>query len=329
MFFFDGCPDQSPGMTTAPHPGILLMTIRFDGRVAIVTGAGNGLGRAHALGLASRGAKVVVNDFGGARDGTGGSLTPAEAVVEEIRKAGGEAMADGADVSNFEQVKAMVAKATEKWGSVDLMCANAGILRDKSFAKMEVADFAKVIDVHLTGTFYCCKAVWDGMRERQYGRIVVTTSSSGLCGNCGQPNHGAAKTGMVGLMNVLAEEGRKHNIRVNTISPTAATRMTEELLPPQALALMKPEAITPAVLYLLGEEAPTRTIMGAGAGSFAVIRILETEGINLPPSDWTPDAVSAHFAEISDMGKAKALEGAFQQTQKYVGQAAARTGIKL
>ena len=227
------------------------MTIRFDGRVAIVTGAGNGLGRAHALGLASRGAKVVVNDFGGARDGTGGSLTPAETVVEEIRKAGGVAMADGADVSNFEQVKAMVRRATKEWGSVDLLCANAGILRDKSFAKMEVADFAKVLDVHLTGTFYCCKAVWDGMRERNYGRIVVTTSSSGLYGNFGQANYGAAKTGMVGLMNVLAEEGRKNNIRVNTISPTAATRMTEELLPPQALALMKPEAITPAVLYLL------------------------------------------------------------------------------
>jgi NAD(P)-dependent dehydrogenase (short-subunit alcohol dehydrogenase family) len=279
--------------------------------------------------LASRGARVVVNDFGGARDGTGGSLTAAEAVVEEIRKAGGVAMADGADVSNFEQVTAMVARATKEWGSVDLLCANAGILRDKSFGKMEVADFAKVLDVHLTGTFYCCKAVWDGMRERSYGRIVLTTSSSGLFGNFGQANYGAAKTGMVGLMNVLAEEGRKNDIRVNTISPTAATRMTEELLPPQALALMKPDAITPAVLYLLAEDSPTRTIMGAGAGSFAVIRILETEGINLPEADWTPDAVAAHFAEISDMSTAKALQGAFEQTQKYVGQAAARAGIKL
>jgi NAD(P)-dependent dehydrogenase (short-subunit alcohol dehydrogenase family) len=305
------------------------MTIRFDGRVAIVTGAGNGLGRAHALGLASRGAKVVVNDFGGARDGTGGSSNPAEAVVEEIRKAGGEAMADGADVSNYEQVTAMVAKATAKWGSVDLLCANAGILRDKSFGKMEVADFAKVIDVHLTGTFYCCKAVWNGMRERNYGRIVVTTSSSGLYGNFGQANYGAAKTGVIGLMNVLAEEGRKTDIRVNTISPTAATRMTEELLPPQALALMRPEAITPAVLFLLSENAPTRTILGAGAGSFALIRILETAGVNLPPSEWTPDAVAAHFAEIGDMSTAKALEGAFQQTQKYVEQAAERAGVKL
>lgn len=305
------------------------MTIRFDGRVAIVTGAGNGLGRAHALGLARYGAKVVVNDFGGARDGTGGSMTAAEAVVEEIRKAGGEAMADGADVSDFEQVTAMVAKATEKWGAVDIMCANAGILRDKSFAKMEVADFAKVLNVHLTGTFYCCKAVWEGMRARNYGRIVLTTSSSGLYGNFGQANYGAAKSGMVGLMNVLAEEGRKTDIRVNIISPTAATRMTEELMPKQALDLMRPDAITPAVLFLLGENAPTRTIMGAGAGSFAVIKILESEGINLPRNEWTPDAVAAHFNEIADMSKAQALEGAFQQTQKYVAQAAAAAGIKL
>jgi NAD(P)-dependent dehydrogenase (short-subunit alcohol dehydrogenase family) len=304
----------------------MLMTIRFDGRVAIVTGAGNGLGKAHALGLAKLGAKVVVNDFGGARDGTGGSMTSAEAVVEEIRQLGGIAIADGADVSDFEQVKAMVDKATAEWGSVDLMCANAGILRDKSFAKMELADFAKVLDVHLTGTFYCCKAVWDGMRARNYGRIVLTTSSSGLYGNFGQANYGAAKTGMIGLMNVLAEEGRKADIRVNTVSPTAATRMTEELLPPQALALMKPEAITPAVLYLLSQDAPTRTIMGAGSGSFAVIKLLESEGVNFPEDEWSPDTIASHFAEISDMSKAKALEGAFHQTQKYIAQAEARVG---
>jgi NAD(P)-dependent dehydrogenase (short-subunit alcohol dehydrogenase family) len=304
------------------------MTIRFDGRVAIVTGAGNGLGRAHALGLAKLGAKVVVNDFGGARDGTGGSMTAAESVVEEIRAAGGTAVADGADVSNFEQVQAMVDKATKDWGSVDLMCANAGILRDKSFAKMELADFAKVLDVHLTGTFYCCKAVWEGMRARNYGRIVLTTSSSGLYGNFGQANYGAAKTGMVGLMNVLAEEGRKTDIRVNIVSPTAATRMTEELLPAQALQLMKPEAITPAVEYLLSENAPTKTIMGAGAGSFAVIKILESEGVNFAEADWSPDTIAAHFADISDMSKAKALEGAFHQTQKYVEQAAIRLGVK-
>jgi len=305
------------------------MTIRFDGRVAIVTGAGNGLGRAHALGLAARGARVVVNDFGGARDGTGGSLTPAEEVVEEIRKAGGQAMADGADVSDLAQVTAMVERATKEWGSVDIMCANAGILRDKSFGKMDPADFRKVLDVHLVGSFNCAKAVWDGMRERNYGRIVFTTSSSGLYGNFGQANYGAAKTGMVGLMNVLAEEGRKSDIRVNVISPTAATRMTEELVPAPVLKMMKPEAVTPAVLFMLGENAPTRTIMGAGAGSFAVIKVMESEGLNLPEEEWTPDAVAANFAAISDMTNAKNLEGAFHQTNKYVEQAARRAGIRL
>jgi NAD(P)-dependent dehydrogenase (short-subunit alcohol dehydrogenase family) len=279
--------------------------------------------------LATGGARVMVNDMGAARDGSGGSVSPAEAVVEEIRKAGGEAMADGADVSNFEQVKEMVAKATAKWGSVDLMVANAGILRDKSFGKMEPDDFAKVIAVHLTGTFNCCRAVWDGMRERNYGRIVVTTSSSGLFGNFGQANYAAAKAGMVGLMNVLAEEGRKTNIRVNTISPTAATRMTEGLIGPEILALMKPEAITPAVLYLLSEDAPTRTIMGAGAGSFAVIKVVETEGLNLPQDQWTPDAIAANFAKIGDMSTARDLGGAFFQTFKYVEQAAKAAGIKL
>lgn len=305
------------------------MAIRFDGRVAIVTGAGAGLGRAHALGLAKLGARIVVNDMGAARDGSGGSVSPAEEVVEEIRKSGGEAIVNGADVSNYEQVKEMVAQATAKWGSVDLMVANAGILRDKSFGKMEPDDFAKVVSVHLTGTFNCCKAVWDGMRERNYGRIVVTTSSSGMFGNFGQANYGAAKAGIVGLMNVLAEEGRKTNIRVNTISPTAATRMTEGLIPPDVLALMKPEAITPAVMYLLSEDAPTRTIMGAGAGSFAVIKIVETEGLNLPQSEWTPDAVAANFEKIADMSKARDLGGAFFQTYKYVEQAAKAAGIKL
>jgi NAD(P)-dependent dehydrogenase (short-subunit alcohol dehydrogenase family) len=294
------------------------------------SGCNNDAGCSRSVALRRSGrASVKPSDFGGARDGTGGSMTAAETVVEEIKKAGGTAMADGADVSNYEQVQAMVAKATKEWGSVDLLVANAGILRDKSFGKMELSDFQKVIDVHLAGTFYCCKAVWDGMKERNYGRIVLTTSSSGMFGNFGQANYGAAKAGIVGLMNVLAQEGRKTDIRVNTVSPTAATRMTEELLPPQALQLMKPEAITPAVLFLLSENAPTRTTLGAGAGSFAQIKIIETEGINLPESEWTPDAIAAHFAEISDDSKAQALEGAFQQTQKYVAQAAARLGIKM
>lgn len=300
------------------------MTIRYDDRVAIVTGAGNGLGRLHALGLASRGAKVVVNDFGGARDGTGGSLTAAETVVEEIRSLGGIAVADGADVSDPEQVTAMVDRAIAEWSRVDLLVANAGILRDKSFAKMELADFKRVLDVHLTGTFLCCKAVWEIMRARNYGRIVLTSSGSGLYGNFGQANYGSAKAGMLGLMNVLAEEGRKSDIRVNLIAPSAATRMTEELLPPQLLELLKPEAITPAVLFLLGEDAPTRTMMGVGAGSFAVIKVMESEGVNFAEADWTPETVAAHFAQIGDMSGARAIEGAGPQSQKYLAQAAAR-----
>ncbi len=305
------------------------MTIRFDGRVAIVTGAGAGLGRAHALGLAKRGARVVVNDLGAATDGSGGSVHPAEAVAEEIRAAGGEAMVSGADVSDLRQVEDMVAQAAARWGRVDLLVANAGILRDKSFAKMEPDDFARVLAVHLVGSFNCCRAVWNGMQERGYGRIVLTTSGSGLYGNFGQANYGAAKAGIVGLMNVLAQEGRKSDIRVNAIAPNAATRMTEGLIPPDILALMKPEAITPAVLYLLSENAPTRTIMGAGAGSFSVVRIVESAGINLPEDEWTPEAVAARFAEIGDLAQARQPRDAFDQLAGLIEQAAKRVGIKL
>ena len=305
------------------------MTIRFDGRVAIVTGAGNGLGREHALALASRGAKVVVNDFGGARDGSGGSLSAAETVVEEIRQLGGIAIADGADVSNEEQVNAMVNRAVAEWGKVDILVANAGILRDKSFAKLEPDDFDKVIAVHLKGTYLCCRAVWPMMREQNYGRIVVTSSSSGLYGNFGQANYGAAKAGMLGLMNVLSIEGRKNDIRVNLLAPTAATRMTEELLPPQLQELLKPSALTPAALYLVSENAPTRTAMGAGAGSFSVIQVLESEGINVPEAEWTPETIAAQFEKISDMTGARALQNASEQTQKYAMQAAARMNVKV
>ncbi len=305
------------------------MTIRFDGRVAIVTGAGAGLGRAHALGLAKRGARVVVNDLGAATDGSGGSVHPAQVVAEEIRAAGGEAMVSGADVSDIRQVEDMVAQAAARWGCVDLLVANAGILRDKSFAKMEPDDFAKVLAVHLVGTFNCCRAVWSGMQERGYGRIVLTTSGSGLYGNFGQANYGAAKAGVIGLMNVLAQEGRKSDIRVNAIAPNAATRMTEGLIPRDILALMQPEAITPAVLYLLSEDAPTRTIMGAGAGSFSVVRIVESVGINLPEDEWTPEAIAARFPEISDLAQARQPRDAFAQMAGFVEQAAKRAGIKL
>lgn len=305
------------------------MSIRFDNRVAIVTGAGNGLGRAHALGLAARGAKVAVVDFGGALDGSGGSSTAAERVVEEIRAAGGEAMAHGANVADFAQVEDMAARVSERFGRVDILVNNAGILRDKSFSKMDLADFRAVMDVHVMGSVNCTKAVWDGMRERNYGRIVFTASASGIFGNFGQSNYGAAKAAMVGLMNVLHIEGAKNNIRVNTLAPTAATRMTENLLPEAVLKLMTPESITPGLLYLVSEDAPSRVILGAGAGAFARTIITETEGIYLDASERTPEAVAARFAEISATEGERALEGAFEQTLKFVHKAAAAEGITL
>jgi NAD(P)-dependent dehydrogenase (short-subunit alcohol dehydrogenase family) len=305
------------------------MTIRFDNRVAIVTGAGNGLGRAHALGLAARGARVVVNDLGGARDGSGGSSDAALSVVEEIRRSGGEAMSDGANVADHAQVQAMVERALAAWGRVDILVNNAGILRDRTFAKMELADFEAVLDVHLMGAVHCCKAVWDTMRTQGYGRIVMTSSSSGLYGNFGQSNYGAAKMGVVGLMNVLHHEGQKYGIRVNTLAPTAATRMTQDLIPPDRLALMKPEAITPGVLYLASEEAPSQTILCAGAGVFAVARIVETEGLYLPEEERSPETIAARFAEIARPEGAKPLPGAFDQTDKFVRRAAAAEGIDL
>ena len=305
------------------------MKISFEGRVAIVTGAGNGLGRAHALGLAARGAKVVVNDLGTARDGNGGSSAAAEKVVEEIRAAGGQAIADGANVADFSQVQAMTAMVKREWGRVDILVNNAGILRDKSFAKMDLADFRTVIDVHLMGSVHCTRSVWDIMREQNYGRIVMTTSSSGLYGNFGQSNYGSAKAGVIGLMNVLAQEGRKNDIRVNTLSPTAATRMTEDLISADMLALMTPELITPGLLYLVSQDAPTRTILCAGAGAFAVARIVETKGAYIPENERTPETVAARFAEIADTTEAQALESALQQTDKFVNMAAKAKGIRL
>jgi NAD(P)-dependent dehydrogenase (short-subunit alcohol dehydrogenase family) len=301
------------------------MTIRFDKRVAIVTGAGGGLGRSHALGLAARGAKVVVNDLG--RDGEP-SVTSL-AVVAEIEAAGGEAIADGADVANAEQVAAMVARAHAKWGGVDILVNNAGILRDKTFTKMTLDDFELVVKVHLLGSAICAKAVWGGMRERNYGRIVFTASSSGIYGNFGQSNYGAAKAGMIGLMNVLHLEGAKNNIRVNTLAPTAATNMTAGLIPPEQLELMAPETVTPAVLFLVGEDAPSRVILGAGAGTFAVTHILETAGVHLNDEERTPETIAQRFAEISDLKTAKSLDNAFGQTFKFVAAAAKAKGINL
>ena len=303
--------------------------IRFDGRVAIVTGAGVGLGRSHALGLAARGAKLVINDLGVSPDGVGRSSEAAEAVVEEIRALGGEAIAHGADVSNEEDVADMVAKTMEKWGRIDIAVNNAGILRDKTFVKMTMDDFRKVVDVHLIGSACVTHACWPIFREQKYGRVVLTASSSGLYGNFGQANYGAAKAAMMGMMNVLHIEGMKYDIRVNTLAPTALTRMTEDLLPPEAMGLLAPETISTGLMYLVSENAPSRVILGAGAGCFAQTRVYETEGINLLPGDNTPEAVAAAFAQIQDPTGQKELTDAFSQTRKYAEKAAKAQGLPL
>jgi len=273
--------------------------IRFDDRVAIVTGAGNGLGESHAMGLAARGARVVVNDLGGARDGRGASGAAARRVVEEIERAGGEAVADSADVTDAEQVEAMVATAIERWGRVDILVNNAGILRDKSFLKMELDDFSRVIDVHLNGSVHCTKAVWGTMRQQGHGRIVMTTSSSGLYGNFGQANYAAAKMAVIGLMNTLVLEGFKYDIRVNALAPCAATRMTADLMTSEQLEMIESEAVTAGLLYLVSKDAPNRTILAAGAGTFARAILYETRGIHLRPEECTPEGVAAHWREIN------------------------------
>lgn len=305
------------------------MDIRFDGRVAIVTGSGAGLGRAHALGLAARGARVVINDLGAATDGTGASSDAAQAVVEEIRAMGGEAIAHGADVADETHVGDMVAQTMSQWGRVDIVVNNAGILRDKSFAKMSMGDFRKVIDVHLIGSANVAHACWPIMREQGYGRVVFTSSASGLYGNFGQANYGAAKAAMMGLMNVLHIEGARDNIRVNCLAPTAATRMTEALIPEQALALLAPETITPGLLYLVSEDAPSRVILCAGAGCYAQTRIFETEGILLEGDANTPEEIAARFASVQDEEGKRELTDAFSQTRKYARKAADARGIDL
>lgn len=303
--------------------------ITFEGRVAIVTGAGVGLGRSYALALAKRGAKVVVNDLGVQRDGTGASSEAADSVVAEIKALGGEAMAHGCDVSDEAGVKDMVAQAMSAWGRIDIVINNAGILRDKTFAKMQMSDFRKVVDVHLIGSANVAHACWPIMREQKYGRIMFTASASGLYGNFGQANYGAAKAAVMGLMNVLHLEGAQSNIRVNTLAPCAATRMTEDLFPAEVSALLAPDTITPGVLYLVSEDAPSRVILGAGAGSFALTRVYETQGITLMDGENTPEAVAAQFAQISDMTDQEELTSASDQTKKYAGNAARARGLKL
>ena len=291
--------------------------LRFDGKVAIVTGAGGGLGRQHALELARRGAKVVVNDLGGSMDGSGGGSDAANKVVEEIKALGGEAIANGSSVTDDAGVALMVKHAMDAWGRIDILIANAGILRDKTFAKMDFSDFAIVVDVHLNGTVKAAKAVWDIMRTQNYGRIVVTTSSSGLYGNFGQSNYGAAKLGLIGLMNTLRLEGQKNNVHVNAIAPLAATRMTENLgMPPEVLEQLKPQFVTPGVVFLCSEEAPTGHILTAGAGAFALARIIETEGVYLGP-DASVESVRDNWAKITDETGAKAYLNGGEQTAKF------------
>lgn len=275
------------------------MSIRFDNKVAIVTGAGGGLGRSYALELARRGARVVVNDLGGSRDGTGAS-DAAQKVVDEIEAAGGEAMANGGSVADYEQMAEMVARAKERWGGVHILINNAGVLRDKTFAKMEPADFEFVIRVHLLGSAFATKACWETFREQNYGRVLMTASSSGLYGNFGQANYGAAKMGLAGLTKTLAIEGAKNDIRVNTLAPTAGTRMTQDLFPDQAFQMFAPEKVVPAALFLVSEEAPSNSIVGAGAGVFASANVTLTRGKLLTGDDLSPEGIAANWDAITD-----------------------------
>ncbi len=303
------------------------MSIRYDGKVAIVTGSGQGLGRSHAIELAKRGAKVVINDLGGGVDGSGGSSEAAKAVVAEIEALGGEAIANGANVAKYDEVEAMVKQAMDKWGRVDILVNNAGILRDKSFTKGSLEDFKLVLDVHLMGSVNCTKACWEIMREQAYGRIVVTTSSSGLYGNFGQTNYGSAKMGVIGMMNTLSQEGAKYNIHINALAPTAGTRMTEGLIPEEAFALLTPETVTPAVLYLVSEDAPTKTIVCAGAGAYSVAKIIETDGVWLAPADQTPEGIAANWGAITSPEGEVQPQAGFEQTVKFTGKAMEGLGL--
>jgi len=294
------------------------MTISFEGKVAIVTGAGNGLGRSHALALAARGAKVVVNDLGGARDGSGMSSEASQEVVRLIKENGGDAISHGANVANFDEVQDMVKQTMDKWGRVDILINNAGILRDKSFTKMTLDDFKLVMDVHVMGSVNCTKAVWDIMREQNYGRIVMTTSSSGMYGNFGQSNYGAAKMAVLGLMNTLVIEGAKNNVRINALAPTAGTRMTEDLMPEEIVRAFSPESVTAGMLTLCDDEAPNRFILCAGAGGYSSASMFETEGCFLPQSEQNPDNVRGQWDELTAQEGQAALETGAKQGEKFV-----------
>ena len=293
------------------------MSIRFDDRVAIVTGAGGGIGKEHALELARRGAKVVVNDLGGSVDGSGAS-DAANEVVDIIKSEGGEAIANGASVTDLDAVKEMTNQTMEKWGRIDILVNNAGILRDKSFHKVTLEDFNLVMDVHFQGSLNCTHTIFPIMREQEYGRIVFTSSASGVFGNFGQTNYGSAKMAMVGLMNTLKIEGQSKNVFTNCITPVAYTRMTEGLIPEDFGKNLKSEFVTPAVIYLSSENAPNGAIMAAGAGVFSRIFIHETMGVSLGMGeDMTPENIEANWDKISDMTDARALQNGGEQTLKF------------
>jgi len=294
------------------------MTIRLDGQVAIVTGAGRGLGRTHALALAERGAKVLVNDLGNA-----------DSIVSEIEAAGGKAIANSANVADFKQVEAMAKQVLDEWGRIDILINNAGILRDKTFHKMPMDDFRQVVEVHLMGSANCTKAVWETMRDQAYGRIVFTTSSTGLYGNFGQANYGAAKMAVVGLMNTLHLEGAKYDIRVNCLAPAAGTAMTDGLFPDGIFDMLTPESVSPGVVFLVGPNAPSRTILAAGGGAFAVYKGFETAGISLLPDQLSPEGVAAAWASIADEHDMQIFASGFEQASKFVSKNAEKTGIKL
>jgi NAD(P)-dependent dehydrogenase (short-subunit alcohol dehydrogenase family) len=305
------------------------MAIDLTGRVAIVTGAGGGLGRAHAMLLAKRGARIVVNDLGLARDGPGAATSTAESVVAEIRAAGGEAVADGSSVTDFDAVQAMVDAAKDRWGSVDILVNNAGILRDKSFAKMTLDDFRLVLDVHLMGSFNCTKAVWEIMRAQKYGRIVMSTSSSGLFGNCGQSNYSAAKLGVVGLMQTLGIEGAKSNVRVNCLAPTAGPRMLEGLMPQEMLDLLAPDAVSPALLALVAEDAPNRIILCAGAGGVEQAHITITRGIFVGRAADAAEEILSRLPAIGDRAHAETMENAMGQGELEIEKARAARSLSI
>ncbi|MEP7221377.1 MAG: SDR family NAD(P)-dependent oxidoreductase [Novosphingobium sp.] len=290
------------------------MTISFANRVAIVTGAGGGLGRAYALELAARGARVVVNDLGSARDGTGHSDAALQ-VVEEIRSAGGVAMPNSGNVAEYDQMAEMVARTREAWGGVHILINNAGILRDKTFLKMDPIDFELVVRVHLLGSAFASKAVWETMREQNYGRILMTTSSSGLGGNFGQSNYGAAKLGCLGLAKTLSLEGAKFNIRVNSLAPTAATRMTEDIFPEEAFNAFTPESVTPAALFLVSDDAPSNAIVGAGAGVYQSAWVTMNQGVLLPEADRTLEGFAAAWDHISDRSGDRVIGNGMEQSE--------------